>query len=42
MRVVDMPIAYAPRWYKDGRKTKSEQGVKSMAKLTFFKLRKIA
>lgn len=41
MRVVDVPISYVPRWYKDGKKTDWKQGVKSLAKLMFFKLRKI-
>jgi hypothetical protein len=41
MRVVDVPISYVPRWYQDGKKTDWKQGVKSLAKLMFFKLRKI-
>jgi glycosyltransferase involved in cell wall biosynthesis len=41
MRVVDVPISYVPRWYQDGKKTDWRQGIKSLVKLMFFKLRKI-
>lgn len=40
MKVVDVPISYVPRWYKDGKKTDWKQGVKSLIYLIGFKLRK--
>jgi dolichol-phosphate mannosyltransferase len=41
MRVVDVPISYVPRWYKDGKKTDWRQGTMSIGKLMKFRLRKV-
>jgi glycosyltransferase involved in cell wall biosynthesis len=42
MRVVDVPISYVPRWYKEGKKTDWRQGARSIGKLMEFRLRKIS
>jgi glycosyltransferase involved in cell wall biosynthesis len=41
LRVSDVPIAYHPRWYEEGKKTNWRQAVTSMRKLLAFYFRKL-
>ncbi len=41
MRVKDIPISYAPRWYGEGKKTDWKQAIYSLRKLLGFYFRRI-
>jgi hypothetical protein len=41
LRVSEVPIAYHPRWYEEGKKTNWRQAVTSMRKLLAFYFRKL-
>jgi len=41
LRVVDVPISYAPRWYDEGKKTNIRQAITSLGMLMTFAFRRV-
>lgn len=41
LRVVDVPISYAPRWYDEGKKTNVRQAITSLGMLLTFAFRRV-